>query len=262
MASDSNVYSPVTDISFNNTDLNTNMGKDIIPFWGENPNVLLQNPTELFPTKEMSFQQSLNAVTRLVIFVALFAIIVTGSFRFIFILFATLVAIWLLWYTQTEKEKAKKTVSLEKGGNLSIEGFKNPAKVLLSANPPSLDVFQRPSSSNPLGNTLMTDYDYNPNKKPAAPSFNAQINDEILQKAKQTVIELNPDQPDIADKLFHDLGEQLVFEQSMRSFYSNPGTTIPNDQEAFAEFCYGSMVSCKEGNKFACARNLSRHTNV
>jgi hypothetical protein len=67
---------------------------------------------------------------------------------------------------------------------------------------------------------------------------------------------------DIADKIFHDLGEQLVFEQSMRPFYSNPGTTIPNDQTSFAEFCYGSMVSCKEGNKFACARNLGRYTNT
>jgi type III restriction enzyme len=47
----------------------------------------------------------------------------------------------------------------------------------------------------------------------------------------------------------------------MRPFYSNPGTTIPNDQGAFADFCYGSMISCKEGNAFACARNLSRHTN-
>ena len=58
-----------------------------------------------------------------------------------------------------------------------------------------------------------------------------------------------------------DLGEQFVFEQSLRPFHSNPSTTIPNDQQGFAEFCYGSMVSCKEGNMFACARNLARHTN-
>jgi hypothetical protein len=75
------------------------------------------------------------------------------------------------------------------------------------------------------------------------------------------VIEANPGQPTIADKLFQDLGNEFVFEQSMRPFHSNPATTIPNDQGAFADFCYGSMVSCKEGNLFACARNLSRHTN-
>ena len=103
--------------------------------------------------------------------------------------------------------------------------------------------------------------DYNPNKKPAPPAFNKNINDNILSEAKKLVSEANPDQPDIANKLFNDIGSELMFEQSLRPFTSNPSTTIPNDQAGFAEFCYGSMVSCKEGNQFACARNLVRHTN-
>ena len=61
------------------------------------------------------------------------------------------------------------------------------------------------------------------------------------------------------DKLFKDLGEQYTFEQSLRQFHSNPNTRIPNDQKSFAEFCYGNMVSCKEGNLFACARNKMNH---
>ena len=71
----------------------------------------------------------------------------------------------------------------------------------------------------------------------------------------------HPGQSKITDKLYQSLGDNLAFEQSMRPFYSTPSTTIPNDQGAFADFCYGSMVSCKEGNPFACARNLARHTN-
>ena len=82
-----------------------------------------------------------------------------------------------------------------------------------------------------------------------------------LEQAKQLVREANPDQPDITDKLFKSLGDQFEFEQSLRPFYSNPSTTIPNDQQSFAEFCYGSMISCKEGNNFACARNTSHYTN-
>ena len=123
------------------------------------------------------------------------------------------------------------------------------------------NVFATPTSINPFSNVLISDYDYNVNKKPAAPSFNTNVNNDILIQAKQLVSEANPDQPDISDKLFKDLGEQFVFEQSLRPFHSNPSTTIPNDQQGFAEFCYGSMVSCKEGNMFACARNLARHTN-
>ena len=122
-------------------------------------------------------------------------------------------------------------------------------------------VFQAPDPSNPFSNVLISDYDYNVNKKPAPPTFNKNVSGDVLAQAKQLVIDANGDQPEVVDKLFKDLGEQYVFEQSLRPFYSNPSTTIPNDQQAFAEFCYGSMVSCKEGNKFACARNLARHIN-
>ena len=108
---------------------------------------------------------------------------------------------------------------------------------------------------------MLPDYEYNVNKKPAPPAFSKQTSDGILNSAKQLVQEANPGQPDIADKLFMDMNEELNLEQSMRQFVSNPSTTIPNDQGAFAEFCYGSMVSCKEGNAFACARNMSRYTN-
>ena len=91
--------------------------------------------------------------------------------------------------------------------------------------------------------------------------YNENVNNTILENAKQMVIDQNPGQPDIADKLFMDLGEQFQFEQSLQPFYSTSATTIPNDQAGFADFCYGSMVSCKEGNLFACARNLDRYTN-
>jgi len=70
-----------------------------------------------------------------------------------------------------------------------------------------------------------------------------------------------PTTPGNTEKLFRDVNDQLTFEQSMRPFMSNPATTIPNDQGAFAQFCYGSMVSCKEGNLFACARNTSHYNN-
>ena len=160
----------------------------------------------------------------------------------------------LYHYNQNENEK-KANENFENQSNVILDRYNFTEK-------DKAKVFQEPESTNPFGNVLIPDYEYNPNKKPAPPSFNANINEDILNKTKQMVIEANPGQPDIADKLFHDLGEQLVFEQSMRPFYSNPSTTIPNDQTSFAEFCYGSMVSCKEGNKFACARNLGRHTNI
>jgi hypothetical protein len=140
-----------------------------------------------------------------------------------------------------------------------LEGFKNPALDMLNDmnKTTSSEVFDRPSPENPFSNVLMNDYDYNPHKKPAPPIAKPEISDNILTDAKTMVQKMNPGQPNIADKLFRDLGEQFVFEQSLRPFYSTASTTIPNDQAGFADFCYGSMISCKEGNLFACARNNS-----
>ena len=63
------------------------------------------------------------------------------------------------------------------------------------------------------------------------------------------------DDPNIDEKLFKDLGDNFNFDQSMRSWYATPNTQIPNDQHAFAEWCYGDMVSCKQGSELACSRS-------
>jgi len=46
-----------------------------------------------------------------------------------------------------------------------------------------------------------------------------------------------------------------MFDRSMVQFNATANTTIPNDQKSFAEFCYGDMISCKEGNALACTRS-------
>jgi hypothetical protein len=231
-----------------------------VPFWSENPNILFDHKYifEFFPIDTMSYEQKLNAITRVVLLLTILGFVFSKNLRIIIIGIITIGVIYLMhYYHGIEKDK----VEINK---IAKEGFENgPAYDYLTSKniPIRSDIFQEPDSSNPFSNVLMTDYDYNPNKKPAPPSFNENINKKILHDAKQFVSDANPDQPDIADKLFKDLGEQFVFEQSLRQFNSNPSTTIPNDQGAFAEFCYGSMISCKEGNNFACARNMSHYTN-
>jgi len=253
-----------TDLSFNNLNTVNSEEESIrkkrsIPFWSENPNIIFDQLFifEFFPIDNMSYEQKLNAITRTVIILTILGYVFSQNIRVLIIGLLTIGIIYLMHYYHTvEKEK----VEMKKGR----EGFvSEPVNDYLISSNIHLrnDVFQEPDSGNPFSNVMMTDYDYNPNKKPAPPSFNENVNKKILSEAKQLVVEANPDQPDIADKLFKDLGEQLVFEQSLRQFTSNPGTTIPNDQGAFAEFCYGSMISCKEGNNFACARNTSHYTN-
>lgn len=232
-----------------------------IPFWSENPNVLFQQKYlfEFFPVDEMTYNQKLNTVSRTIIVLVLLSFIFTRNFRLLIIGAITLGAIFLMHFYH-EKEENK--VDSKKVIESVTEGFAGPGRAVYSElnMPVPNDLFTVPNSTNPFSNVLITDYDYNPNKKPAPPAFNPNVNSEILTQAKLFVNEANPDHPDIADKLFKDLGEQLEFEQSLRPFHSNPGTTIPNDQGAFADFCYGSMISAKEGNKFAAARNMSHYT--
>jgi hypothetical protein len=224
----------------------------VTPFWSDDPNILFDKDQilQFFPSDTMDYNAKLNAISRTVIILSFFTFAFTRSLRILVVGAVTLSAIFLLFYYKT-KEKARKMENFDDAGLTLVNKVAGPTDLV--------NTFDSPNSANPFSNVMLPDYDFNPNKKPAPPSYNVDVNASILNSAKQMVELSNPGQPDIADKLFKDLGEQLEFEQSMRQFYSNPGTTIPNDQTAFAEFCYGSMISCKEGNLFACARNLDRY---
>jgi hypothetical protein len=133
------------------------------------------------------------------------------------------------------------------------ENFHNPTNDLIKGN--VTNVFDDVTPDNIFSNVLVTDYSFNPDKKPAPPDDDTII----LKNAKQMVTNMHPEDKNISNKLFSNLQDQYVFEQSLQPFNSNPSTTIPNDQTGFAEFCYGSMISAKEGNLFSLARNLSSY---
>lgn len=245
---------------YNNMDTKK-VNTDSIPFWADNPNVLFQKEyiLEFFPVESMTYNQKLNSITRTVFLLMIIGFALSKNLRVLVVSGITAFAIYLLHFYH-EKEKEKKNV--KKTSLEIIENFDNPAIAYMKEAKIDVraDTFDVPTPSNPFSNVLNTDIADNPNKRPAPPAFNT--SNDILAKAKRMVSDANPDQPDIADKLFTDLGDQFVFEQSLRPFYSNAATTTPNDQGAFADFCYGSMVSCKEGNNFACARNMSRHVGI
>lgn len=236
----------------NEFDTMNHVSEKSAPFWAEDPNIILSQKyiLQLFPVEKMTLNEKLNAITRLIVLLSIIGFAYSKSFRLLIISAIMIFCIYLLHLYENRKIIEEK------------EGYRNPAEDLVGASGAQrkLYEFDTPAVNNPFGNVLMTDYEDNPNKKPAPP---IEDNTEtILEKTKEMVVKTNPGQPDIADKLFSDLGDNFNFEQSMRPFYSNANTEIPNDQNAFAEFCYGSMISCKEGNNFACARNLQRHTNT
>ena len=230
------------------------MNNNNIKFWGETPIVLFDSKYigEIFPNSKQTTPQKYNSLTRFIIIITVIIFLFTFSISFLIISIITIFVIYWYYY-QFEN-------------TIIEEGFTSPTQIVsdmmkengISEIPPT-GIFDEGTSINPFSNVLLTDYDFNPNKKPAEPAFNKNIIDTINKNTKQMVQELNPTISNLESKLYSGLGDNFRFEQSQQRFLSNPSTTIPNNDKAFKDFCYGSMISCKEGNPFACAKNLSRY---
>ena len=214
-------------------------------FWLNNPLVLLNKKeiTEVWPTENMSLSRKLNSISRLVIILTILGVILTGSIKILVTSIITLFVLVILFKTQYEKEEKEDIKKI-----VYKEGFtsKKADKFLKVFD----DKFTKPTKTNPLMNVLLTDIKDNPNRPPAAPAYNEGINDEITKNAQND------------PRLYQDLGNNLQFEHSMRNFHSMPNTQIPNNQKSFADFCYGNMSSCKDGDVEQCSKNMRKLGNV
>lgn len=227
-------------------------------FWIKDPTILLKSQyiAQLYPSESMSSEEKLNAITRLVILLTILGYLLTQTYKIVITGLVTLAVIILLYFIN--RNKVSKETNLSKKQKL-IEKFENlntnlTCKNILKKN------YTNPTQLNPAMNVLLTEINDNPNRSSAAPAYNKTVGEDIDNKT-QKFIENNFNDPDIKDKLFKDLADAYDFDNSMRTFYSTANTKIPNDQDAFAEFCYGDMISCKEGNGFACIKDNYRYTN-
>jgi hypothetical protein len=231
-------------------------------FWLNNPSILLkQNDIfELWPTQNMKADRKLNAISRLIIILTLLGYLVTRKAKFVITGFITLIVIVILH-------------SIQKSDKAHKEGFVSDSNAYIGANVgPGSDaeiynltkqIYTEPTITNPIMNVLLTEINDNPNRKPAAPAYNEAVEAEINKKTIDMVKD-NFKDPNIDERLFKDLGDSFTFDQSMRTWYATANTQVPNDQQSFAEFCYGDMISCRDetNNEEACTRNAPpRWTN-
>ena len=231
-------------------------------FWLNDPSILFNKDYifQLWPSSKMSYEEKLNAISRLVIILSILGFIVTMSKNILLVGIITLIIIFAMYKMQ----KQKITTDML---NSSKEGFsgldvKNQQETIL--NPENLKTYLKSefmpvNKKNPLGNVLLTEIMDNPTRKPAPPSFNTEVYEDINVTTKKMVQSLNPGIKNTNKQLYGDLGEQFEFDQSQWSFYSTPNTKIPNDQGAFADYLYGDMPSCRDGNAFACVQDNLRY---
>lgn len=206
-------------------------------FWFQHPSELIKD-FELWPRESMGFNKKLNAISRLVIVLSVSSYLYTQNFQ---ILIVGLVTLGVIVFLHREKNK---------------EGFAMPA---VTMPPASNGTFYKATPKNPLSNVLLTEIHDNPDRKAAPPAFAPKTHQTINRDVQQMVQEQHPDFPDMKDKLFKDLGDSVDFHNSMIPFNSNPATQIPNDQNAFAKFCYGDMPSCKAGDDVACLQKVGAY---
>ena len=223
-------------------------------FWINQPSVLLDRDdiADLWPMPLMSVEQKLNAITRLVFLLTVLGFLVTNNINIIFTGLITLAIFVILYKTQYNLNSDS---SSSAGANApKKEGFVN--SQMYNMLKPHLTT---PTIQNPMMNVLLPEISYNPTRDEAAPAYNPEVEKDINKSTEgYVVLDFEPrnmtEAEKLQKKLFADLGDKYEFDDSMRTFYTNPNTTIPNDQKGFAEFCFGDMISCKQGNEMACQR--------
>ena len=230
------------------------MTNNINNFWANDPYVLIDNDKikNVWPKENMSYNEKLNSITRLILILTILGFFISKSSRIIVTALITLGIIYFLYLMNENKMKEKE--------NFLKEGFSN-EKIYKKIK----KNFQPISTQNPLGNVLLPQINGDPDRKSAPPAFNPHAEKEINEKTQEAVSILNSDHSGIKDKIFKDLGDKFVFDKSfMRNFYSTANTKIPNDQKSFANFLYGDMTSCKDiwsddkNNELACEKNNYR----
>ena len=234
-------------------------------FWFNDPTVLFNNDgiMQIIPTTDMNREARLNAISRMIILLTILGYALTMSYKLILLGVISLGMIALI-YNATNNNNNNNNNNVTQSPDGKKEGFSNYANyntgrrrtTTMNAVAPASSglTFQAPTPQNPLMNVQLTDIQDRPSRPAAEPAFNPRVERDINESAQQFVVDDLGGNPNLEDRLFRDLGDNYEFSNSMRNYFATPNTRIPNDQHAFAEYCYGDMISCKEGNMMACAR--------
>ena len=230
-------------------------------FWYNDPSILIEKEeiVKVLPNYNSSFEENLNAITRIVIVLSVLGFLLTYSVKYLVIGIITLIVIVLVY-------NFRKQMLMKKYRDIVKEGYVNYSSLTNDkiTNPVTLESvlktdFYPSNKKNPFGNVLLTEIMDNPGRYSAPPSFNVDVSEDITKNVKKAIQSLNPTIKNTNKQLYGDLYQNFELDQSNRVFYSNANTKVANDQGAFGEFLYGSMISAKEGNPLALVQDNYRY---
>lgn len=224
-------------------------------FWLEKPSVLISKQIEIFPKENMSYNSLMNMLSIWIVFCTVIGFILTKKLSFFISGILSLLLVIVFWKRTKCKEKELEGMRNLAENKASMDHLDKIDQKMIKIEKPE---YTEPTKENPLMNVQLTEINENPDRAAAAPAFNDEVAKEINNKTQDFVVSQFDDDPKIRELLFKDIGDQVNFDNSMRNFYATASTTVPSDQQAFAEFCYGGMKSCKDGDVMACERNNYR----
>ena len=197
-------------------------------FWLEEFKVLYKDDQFLkfFPSKNMSTNEQLNALTRFSVYLFLIFILFADDIEWSLI--PVLILVVGVFLSRVDKFESFYNIG-------KIKEIKNKEKVCV-----------RPNKNNPFMNVTLADYVDNPDRPEACDVSRDDIQNEITDNFRNNLYK-NTD--DIFDN-----------KSSERQFYTMPSTTIPNKQNEFAEWLYGENDNCKtDSNKCLKYSNIKYH---
>lgn len=207
----------------------------IDPFWANDFSVLLSEKRlyEFFPNKNLSFNENLNAIVRLGMYLSVVLGLYYQDLQYFSILvFAFAITYFLFRFYTPETESQK-----------SEEQILEPMDMEADCTKPTLD--------NPFMNFTMYDHlTFNSDKKPAC-----DVKNEDIKKEMKSNFDNN---------LYKDISDVFDRRNSQRQFFTMPWTTVVNDQKEFANWLYKNEGTCKENQDY-CLRYediRSRRTRV
>jgi hypothetical protein len=243
------------------------------PFW-DDINVIFRDFTlEYKPHCEHSAWNFAVRLLLVSLFLGMIASVLGGlSALFVTVLFGAITAFAIIVTTKLESgnpenwdkyHKLPYIVNVDPAGYLSpingagfgagnTEGFINGGSAPGSVQPtgvvevdafpysgPMLPDYTPPTARNLFMNVLLDEIKYNPGRPEAAPVDNPTV--------KQTMDDY------FRVQWFSDPTDVFGKNQSQRQFVTQPSTTVPNDQGAFADWLYKIPgKTCKEGGREAC----------
>ena len=185
---------------------------------------------KVIPEHYYTFEEKLNAITRLCLYSGLIVPLIFADYRYLFIgIIAAIITIAIYKYHKDQEKKE--------------ETYRDSQGIQIEDNGPCA----KPTVNNPFMNILVSDYGDNPDRSKACnitnPANQSQVNDKFHAR------------------MFRDVNDIYDNSASQRQYYTAAVTTIPNDQTAFAEWCFGKGASCKQGNGTQCLNNIYTELN-